>query len=127
MEPKKSLCERCITNDGTTQTQIDRVPIDRRFSSNIIDVRSYRETMLESDHTLVKILMRSKWPRRSEGNINVRPKFNIDKLKSDETKTQYQSKINQLMSEHGTVSADVNVWLVKKRKSPIKLQRRSSE
>lgn len=87
------------SNDGRTRTQIDHVLIDGKFSSNIIDVRSYRGTLHESDHALVKIRMRARWPRRNVGDKNVRPKFNVEKLKDDETVTKYRRKIESLIEQ----------------------------
>lgn len=88
------------SNDGRTRTQIDHVLIDGKFTMNIIDVRSYRGAFHESDHALVKITMRAKWPRRNVENITVRPKFNVNKLKDEETKVKYQRKIEHLMEQH---------------------------
>lgn len=96
------------SNDNRTQTQIDHVLIDKRFSQNIVNVRSYRGTTHESDHALVKITMRCKWPRLNGRRRNVRPKFNVDKLKDEETSNKFKRKVEQLINETDTRSDDMN-------------------
>lgn len=96
------------SNDHRTQTQIDHVLIDKRFSQSIVNIRSYRGTTHESDHALVKIVMRCKWPRLNCRRQNVRPKFNVDKLKDEETSEKFKRKIEQLIRETGTHSNDMN-------------------
>src|ERR1700744_3886818 len=54
-----------------------------------------------------KICFRSKWPRRSARKESERPKFNLHKLKSEETKTQYETKFEQLLNEQ-TSYDDIN-------------------
>ena len=95
------------SNDGTTQTQIDHVLVDRKFSQNIINVRSYRGTTHESDHAIVKIKMKCKWPRWNGRRENVRPKFNVDKLNTEETKAIFKGRIEQLIEQNAT-SDDIN-------------------
>jgi hypothetical protein len=96
------------SNDGRTQTQIDHVLIDGNFSNNIINVRSHRGTLHESDHALVKIVMRAKWPRRNVGSVTVRPKYNVYKLNDEETRSRYQRKIEHLIGQHHDIDADDN-------------------
>lgn len=96
------------SNDGRTRTQIDHVLIDGKFSSNIINERSYRGTLHESDQALVKISMRAKWPRRNVGSVTVRPKYNVNKLKDEETRTKYQRKIEHLIEQQNDNNADEN-------------------
>lgn len=96
------------SNDGRTQTQIDHVLVDRKFSQNIINVRSCRGTTHESDHALVKIRMQCKWPRLHSRSENVRPKFNVDRLKAEEISAQFESKVEQLINERTTNSTDIN-------------------
>src|ERR1700761_1416749 len=86
------------STDKKSRSQIDHVLIDRVFSANILNVRSYRGTLHDSDHALVKIIFKSKWPRRSARKESERPKFNLHKLKSEETKTQYETKVEQLLN-----------------------------
>lgn len=92
------------SNDKKTQTHIDHVLIDKVFSENILNVRSYRGTLYDSDHALVKVKFKSKWPRRNARQENRRPKFNLDKLKVDETKTNLKRKWNNCSTAQRTLT-----------------------
>lgn len=70
--------------------------------------------------------MRGKWPRRSDGRINIRPKFNVDRLKVDETIAEFQSKIEQSIDEYKMLDVDVNQMVRQKQKSYIRLRWKSS-
>src|SRR6202012_4604075 len=86
------------SNDKKSRSQIDHVLIDKVFSANTLNVRSYRGTLHDSDHALVKICFKSNWPRRSARKESERPKFNLHKLKSEETKTQVEQLLNEQTS-----------------------------
>ena len=86
------------SNDKKSRSQIDHVLIDKVFSTNISNVRSYRGTLHDSDHALVKIQYKCKWPRRNARKENGRPKFNIHRLNCDETKAQFETKVEQLLN-----------------------------
>jgi hypothetical protein len=42
-----------MSPDGKTHNQIDRILVDRRRHSNVLDVQSFREADCDSDHYLV--------------------------------------------------------------------------
>jgi endonuclease/exonuclease/phosphatase family metal-dependent hydrolase len=44
--------------DGKTHNQIDRIPVDRRRHSNVLDVRTFRAADCDSDHYLVVVNIR---------------------------------------------------------------------
>ena len=95
------------SNDKKSRSQIDHVLIDKVFSTNISNVRSYRGTLHDSDHALVKIQYKCKWPRRNARKENGRPKFNIHRLNCDETKAQFETKVEQLLNNQNS-SEDIN-------------------
>jgi endonuclease/exonuclease/phosphatase family metal-dependent hydrolase len=47
------------SSDGKNETQIDHLLIDKRHLSNLMDIRLYRGTNIESDHYLVGIKAKS--------------------------------------------------------------------
>jgi len=101
------------SNDGRTQTQIDHVLIEKQFSNNIINVRSYRGTLHDSDHALVKLVFKSKWLRSNVRKSNGRPKFNVDKLKAEDTKILFQTRIEELLSAPEPEQHDMNLTVRK--------------
>jgi hypothetical protein len=46
--------------DGKTKNQIDHLLIVKRLLSNLMDIRSYKRTNIESDHYLVEIKLRAR-------------------------------------------------------------------
>jgi hypothetical protein len=45
---------------GKTKNQIDHLLIDKRLLSNLMNIRSYKGTNIESDHYLVGIKLRAR-------------------------------------------------------------------
>src|ERR1700743_675156 len=73
--------------------------IDKKYGNCIYDVRSFRGTLHDSDHLLVKIKRRCKWPKRYNRLVNERPKFNVDRLKDRETKTRFQAAVEEQLKD----------------------------
>lgn len=88
------------SNDGVTKNQIDHVMIEEGYRNSIYDVRSYRGTLHDSDHALVKIKLRCQWPKCFNRTINTRPKFNVDSLKDSDVKARFEAAVqNELIDE----------------------------
>lgn len=94
---------RTITN------QIDHVLIEARHFSSIINIRSHRGTTHQSDHYLVKCVMRVKITNRPKVSASRRIKFDIDKLKNVNIVAEYQTALNRkLNSVQNWNEKDVN-------------------
>lgn len=64
--------------------QIDHVLVEKRFVSDILDMRNFREVDCDTDHYLVKAKFRCKISKsRKEGTQEPAEKYDTTKLKSD--------------------------------------------
>ncbi|KAI5737941.1 hypothetical protein M8J77_000982 [Diaphorina citri] len=83
-----------ISPDGHTVNQIDHVLINRRWHSDILDVRTFRNADIDSDHMLVIIKLRERISSQKTKKIRQR-KLDQDKLKDPITLRQFQHKIEE--------------------------------
>lgn len=81
-----------IAPDQSTYTQIDHVLIARRMRSSILDVRTYRGAMCDSDHFMVTTTIRQKVKRNTK-NKNTRCKWDIKKLNEESIRNNYEKSI----------------------------------
>ena len=72
-----------ISPDGITRNQIDHVLIDRRYHSDIQDVRSYRGADADLDHLLVKIKYKQIISMIQNSQKKRQKRFNNEKLIKD--------------------------------------------
>ncbi|XP_055388146.1 uncharacterized protein LOC129616516, partial [Condylostylus longicornis] len=79
--------------------QIDHVLISTRWSSSIIDVRSCRGANCDSDHYLVKTILRQRISNVAKNRGVRRVKWDSDKLKDNEITQQFQNSVKNLMHE----------------------------
>uniref|UniRef100_A0A8D8LL21 Craniofacial development protein 2 n=3 Tax=Cacopsylla melanoneura TaxID=428564 RepID=A0A8D8LL21_9HEMI len=86
---------------GTNQcNQIDHVLVNRRHYSTVINIRTLRGPNCDSDHYLVKAVIRNKIvnvPRMAKNKI---PRWNTELLRTDgETLEQYQQEITNKITQ----------------------------
>jgi len=85
---------------GTTEVnQIDHILISNRHASNIIDVRTARGPNCDSDHFLVKTVLRARLLNIGKSKGNARIQWNIEKLQQPENIKQYQQKLATKLQE----------------------------
>jgi len=79
--------------DGKIQDQTDHILIDRRWHSSILDVRSFRIAVCDTDYYLVvaKVRERLAVPKQAAQTFYV-VRFNLRKLNELEVRQQYQIK-----------------------------------
>ena len=77
--------------DGRTVNQIDHVLVNGNMRTFFLDTRVMRGVDVYSDHYLVKTRICLKLAR-AEGRKNVRERFDVSKLQSEETKNYWEKK-----------------------------------
>lgn len=82
--------------DGRTNNQIDHVLIDGRHRSNVMDVRSCRGLNVDSDHYLVRVVLRARIAT-IKNTQPIRTKWAVERLEHTAVKQLYMDAIEQRM------------------------------
>jgi hypothetical protein len=112
--PHKEIHKRTWASpDGTVFDQINHILIDRRFSSSILDVRSYRGANCDSDHYLVKIIFRCRINISRPIKGQVQPKIDIENLND-------HIKLKELQKMKKNLSLGTQIWKIQLSKFGIR-------
>lgn len=95
---------------GRTQNQIDHVIADARHASSILDVRTCRGPNIDSDHYLVKVVVRARISKGKSLRGGDRKRYNLEKLKDRDTKLRYQNKLEEVFSQHDNTNSTSETW-----------------
>ena len=105
--PHKGIHKRTWSSpDGVTFNQIDHVLIDKRFATNILDIRSMRGAECSTDHYLVRIKYRSKLIYNKVATNNKCVRYNMEMLKEESKKEIFKTKINENFKTDGRVEME---------------------
>uniref|UniRef100_A0A8D9F872 Craniofacial development protein 2 n=1 Tax=Cacopsylla melanoneura TaxID=428564 RepID=A0A8D9F872_9HEMI len=88
-----------ISPDSRTRNQIDHILIDDRRKSMIENVRTYRGADINSDHFLVIAKIRERIAMH-KSNKTHKEHFDIEKLKTEEIKELFVSKLEDKLREN---------------------------
>jgi hypothetical protein len=96
--------------DGKTHNQIENILIDRRWQSSVLDVRSFRGAVCDTDHYLViaKVRERLTVGKQAAQRFD-RQRFNLRKLNEPEVRDQYQIEITNRFAALENLSDDKDV------------------
>ena len=79
--------------DETTSNQTDHVMIDSRHATDILDVKSCRGAVCDSDHYMVKIKYRQWISTIGKLSAQRNIKYNVENLKEGTNAKEYRNKI----------------------------------
>jgi SpoVK/Ycf46/Vps4 family AAA+-type ATPase len=109
LQRKKYTKKKWASPDGTTKNQIDRVLIQARHRSTLLDVRSCRGADSDSDHYMVKIRIRQRITSKNKNSGEKRIKYNTDKLKEEDIKEIYQETISQALDNNNKRKEHISI------------------
>jgi hypothetical protein len=99
------------SHDGKTNNQIDHVLIDRRWQTNILDIRNFSGADCDTDRYLIVANVRERLPVSKQAAQKFdEERFNLRKLKEQEVKKKYQIEITNRFAalEDLDVEVDTN-------------------
>jgi hypothetical protein len=86
---------------------MDHLLIDERPVSNLMDVRSYREADINSDHYIVGIQLRARISNAKTGTYKEIKRINVEQLKIEDKAREFKEKIR--LSIHDCEGEDVEL------------------
>jgi len=96
--------------DGKTHNQIDHVLIDRRCHLSLLDVRSFREAICDTDHYLVIAKFRERLAVGKHAAQRCdKQRFNLRKLNEPEVREQYHIEITNRFAALENLNDDEDV------------------
>ena len=96
-----------ISPDKKTVSQIDHILVAQKRQSSIRNIRTYRGTTLESDHFLVQATIKQKI-NRAVRNKSVRIKWDVEKLKFESVKAQYEEHLENNLRVKDMEDTEIN-------------------
>lgn len=108
--PRKRIHKATYISPRKQETQIDHVLIDRRFFSDVQNIRTYRGADIHSDHFLVGASMRSKLSTAYHQRRSRQPAtFNTERLQSAKVAQNYVQQLEaSLPTEEELGAASLN-------------------
>jgi hypothetical protein len=88
--------ETWVSPDGITRNQVDHVIVDRRHTSDIMEVSSCRGADSDTDHYLVRIKYRQKIDM-ARIRKERRTKHNMEKLQNREQREECKNKLTEML------------------------------
>jgi hypothetical protein len=85
----------CMCPGTNVVNQIDHVVINKTRASSVTDVELCRGPNCDSDHFLVKVMLKERLSSALKNQGRKRKRWNINKLKNEEDLNLYQQKINE--------------------------------
>ena len=121
MFPHRGIHNHTLTSpDGKTNNQIDRILIDRRWHSNILDVQSFRGTDFDIDHYPMVVKFRESLAVSKQAAQKFDgERFNLRTLNDLEVRKHYQVEITKRFAALETLrdGEDINRALENIKKS----------
>lgn len=97
--------------DGITKNQIDHVAISMRHANNILDVKTKRGAIFDSDHHMVKIKFRMRISVAKKEKSSKKDRIDYDKLRNPDVVHQFQAVLETKINNHNlTDSTEEDHW-----------------
>jgi hypothetical protein len=95
---------------GETHSQIDRILVDRRRHSNVLNVRSFKAADCDSDHYLVVAKVRERLVANKQTSQRFdMERFNLKKLNEVEGKERYRVEVSNRFAAFEDLDAEVKI------------------